>query len=286
MPDKPLRRDERAAIDKAMSLLGAFGDQASSGVGVSELARRTGMSKSTAFRLLGMLERNAVVERVGSDYRLGLRLYDLGTRVYAPQSDQLRDALTPCLIDLYEHTRQTVHLATLHGTEVVYLSKLYGHRPHPPTRIGSRAPAHCTGLGKALLAYDAQAVERVLAGSLTALTEHSLSTPAALQAELKQIRDDGIAFDFEESVLGLACVAVPIMGPGGRAVAALSVSGAAGRMDIRAHAALLRRVGHTATAALARARISAAGRGRPAALAGGYPGAVSRRGEIRSSLVE
>lgn len=64
-------RDDRAAIDKAFSLLVAFGDQASSGLGVSELARRTNLSKSTAYRVLGMLERNDMVERIGTAYRLG-----------------------------------------------------------------------------------------------------------------------------------------------------------------------------------------------------------------------
>ena len=74
-------RDDRAAVDKAISLLVAFGDQASSGLGVTELARRAQMSKSTAYRVLGMLERNAVVERVGTGYRLGSRLHELGRAV-------------------------------------------------------------------------------------------------------------------------------------------------------------------------------------------------------------
>src|SRR5690242_17641721 len=121
-------RDDRAAVDKAISLLVAFGEQASTGVGVSELARRADLSKSTAFRVLGMLERNGVVERIGTGYRLGARLHQLGQAVYSPEHERVRDLLLPFLTDLYEMTRHTVHLAALHDTDVVYLAKLYGHR--------------------------------------------------------------------------------------------------------------------------------------------------------------
>src|SRR4051794_21893740 len=117
-------REDRAAVDKAISLLLSFGSQAATGIGVSELARRASLSKSTAFRVLGMLERNGVVERIGSSYRFGQRLHDLGTAVYSPEHDRIREVLTPFLADLYEFTRETVHVATLHDTDVVYLAKL------------------------------------------------------------------------------------------------------------------------------------------------------------------
>jgi IclR family KDG regulon transcriptional repressor len=252
-------RDERASVDKALSLLTVFGAEAYTGVGVSELARRAQLSKSTAFRLLGVLERNGVVERIGSDYRLGQKLHDLGTQVYAPDHDRLREVLTPFLIDLYELTHETVHLAVLHGTDVVYLNKLCGHRPvRSPSRIGGRAPAYCTGVGKALLAYDHDAAENVLARQLKAWTPRTLSRPETLRRQLASIRSEGIAFDDEEAVAGLSCVAVPILGPSGRPVAALSVAGATGRLDTRSQALALRRVSYAASRALA--RVGLAGR--------------------------
>ena len=203
-------RDDRAAVDKAISLLVAFGDQASSGLGVTELARRAQMSKSTAYRVLGMLERNAVVERVGTGYRLGSRLHELGRAVYAPGHDRIRDLLLPFLTDLYEITRHTVHLATLHGTDVVYLAKLYGHRPVPaPSRIGGRLPAHCTAVGKVQLAYDYTAAAQ-LTGPLRRFTARTITDPTELAGELDRIRRDGIAFDEQESQLGLSCVAAPV----------------------------------------------------------------------------
>lgn len=251
-------RDDRAAVDKAISLLVAFGDHTGSGLGVSELARRARLSKSTAYRVLGMLERNGVVERAGTRYRLGARLNELGRAVYAPGHERIRDLLLPFLSDLYEVTRQTVHVAALHDTDVVYLAKLYGHRSVPaPSRIGGRLPAHCTAVGKVLLAYDPEAAGR-LTGPLPRLTPRTISDPAQLAAELDRIRREGVAFDEEESQLGLSCVAAVVFGAGGRPVAALSISSPLGRVDTRRLSADLRRVAATATRAMIRARVASA----------------------------
>lgn len=218
-------RDDRAAVDKAMCLLLAFGDQASSGIGVSELARRANLSKSTAFRLLATLERNGAVEKVGIRYRLGVRLHELGRDVYSPQHDRVRDLLIPFLGELYERTHRTVHLAALHGTDVFYLAKLHGHRrPACPSRIGGRVPAHATAVGKALLAYDAEAYEEVLASGLSSFTPNTLTRTVDLAAELERIRRTGVAYDREEAQVGLHCVAVPLLSPSNRPIAALSVS--------------------------------------------------------------
>jgi IclR family transcriptional regulator, KDG regulon repressor len=248
-------RDDRAAVEKAMTLLTCFGAQAGMGIGVSELARRAELSKSTAFRLLTVLERSGVVEKVERKYRLGQRLHELGRDAYVAEHDWLRDSLTPYLIDLYECTRETVHLAALHGTDVVYLSKLYGHRQvRSPSRIGARVPAYCTAVGKALLAHDPAALDRVLEGPLHALTPATIVDPLRLIEEIARIRDEGVAYDDEEATPGLSCVAVPILGYGGKAVAALSVSTSTGRLDTRAQAAVLRRLGAQATHGLMQAQ--------------------------------
>ena len=248
-------RDDRAAVDKAVSLLASFGDQAGAELGVSELARRAGLSKSTAFRLLGVLERNGIVEKVGRKYRLGGRLHDLGRQVYVPDHDRIRDALIPFLADLYEMTRETVHLAALHGTDALYLSKLHGHRPvRSPSRIGGRVPAYCTAVGKALLAYDHEALELLLAGELRPLTPNTIIDPDRLVAEIADVRHAGVAFDDEEAAPGLSCVAVPVLGPGCRAVAAISVSTVTGRLDTRAQVPALRRVSAAAAQHLMRVR--------------------------------
>jgi DNA-binding IclR family transcriptional regulator len=249
-------RDDRAAIDKAFSLLLSFGDQPSAGLGVSELARRSELSKSTAFRVLKMLERNGVVERVGSNYRLGSRLHELGTRVYSAQHDQIRDVLTPFGADLYELTHQTVHLAALHGSDVVYIGKLYGHRRIPaPSAVGTRVPAHCTALGKVLLAFDPDAFDAAISSELQALTERSITDSSTLAAQLVRVRQEGIAYDDQEAARGLTCVAAPVLGVGNRAVAALSVSGPVGEFDAREFASALRRVARASSQALQRAGV-------------------------------
>jgi IclR family KDG regulon transcriptional repressor len=249
-------RDDRAAIDKAFSLLLSFGDQPCAGLGVSELARRSELSKSTAFRVLRMLERNGVVERVGSNYRLGSRLHELGTRVYSAQHDQIRDVLTPFGADLYELTHQTVHLAALHGSDVVYIGKLYGHRRIPaPSVVGTRVPAHCTALGKVLLAFDPDAFEAAISSELQALTERSITDSSALAAQLVRVRREGVAYDDQEAALGLTAVAAPLFGVGDRAVAALSVSGPVGEFDARRFAGALRRVARASSHALRRAGV-------------------------------
>lgn len=233
----------RTSIDKAMSLLNAFRDDALTGVGLSELARRAALPKSTAFRLLGMLQRNGAVERAGSGYRLGEMVHAASMTRDTALNARVRDALTPYLSDLYELTRQTVHLAVLRGTDVVYLNKLYGHlQVREPSRVGGRAPAHCTAVGKVLLAYDGEATERLLRNELPRWTDATITNADALLTELARIRQSTLAFDREEILQGLACVAAPIMGTRGRAIAAISVSGPAAVFKPEAHAAALRKV--------------------------------------------
>ncbi|MEV0341854.1 IclR family transcriptional regulator [Nocardia sp. NPDC050713] len=246
-------RDDRAAVEKAISLLIAFGDQASTGVGVSELARRAQLSKSTAFRVLGMLERNGVVERAGTRYRLGARLHQLGQAVYAPEHERVRDLLLPFLTDLYESTHHTVHLAALHHTDVVYLAKLYGHRTAAaPSQIGGRLPAHCTAVGKALLAHTtAEALARPLCG----LTPHSITDPSRLADELAAIRRTGIAYDNQESRIGLSCVAAPVFDHRGRAIAAMSVAAPLGRIDTHRLEIGLRRICAAASRTIGRSQL-------------------------------
>ncbi|MEU4650115.1 IclR family transcriptional regulator [Nocardia fluminea] len=250
-------RDDRAAVDKAISLLTAFGDQASTGVGVSELARRAQLSKSTAFRVLGMLERNGVVERSGTGYRLGARLHQLGQTVYSPEHERTRDMLLPFLTDLYEMSRHTVHLAALHGTDVVYLAKLYGHRTvAAPSRIGGRLPAHTTAVGKVLIAYTPSTAATTRAEPLRALTPHSVTDLASLSDELAVVRRSGIAYDNQESRLGLSCIAAPVFDHRGRAIASLSIAGQHGRFDSHRLEAGLRHVCSAASRAIARTQLS------------------------------
>lgn len=244
-------RDARSSVDKAMALLNAFGEDGMVGVGVSELARRANMSKSTAFRLLTTLQNNDAVERAGNAYRLGRMIRTLGAPKESEVRGRLRDALTPFLARLFEITRQTVHLAVLDGTDVVYLNKLYGLLAvRSPSRVGGRAPAHCTGVGKVLLAASPEATQQVLSAPLLAWTPRTITDPEDFRAELAEVRRTRLAFDREEILTGLNCVAAPVVNSTNVPVAAMSVTGPVGKFVPESQADVLRKVCYEASRVL------------------------------------
>jgi DNA-binding IclR family transcriptional regulator len=114
----------------------------------------------------------------------------------------------------------------LRGTEIVYVDRIHGHRSvNCPTRVGGRMPAYCTGLGKSMLAFaEPAAIEQVVAGGLKRRTPYTIVAPGLLARDLDRAANTGAAFDREETVVGLACVAAPVL-IAGKPVAAISVSG-------------------------------------------------------------
>lgn len=217
-------------LNRAVDILDAFHAGPELSVSLAELARRTGLPKPTVHRFLAALETLGLVERFGTGYQLGLRLFELGERV--PRKHALREAALPFMQDLYEATHDTVHLAVLEGTDVVYLERIRGHRSAKvASRVGGRLPAACTGVGKALLAFDDDAARRVLAGPIEPRTRYSITDPRVLADELVRIRNDGVAFDREENTIGITCAAAPIL-VRGRAVGAVSVTGSPPTLDV------------------------------------------------------
>jgi DNA-binding IclR family transcriptional regulator len=192
---------------------------------VSQVARLTSLPKSTAFRLLSSLSAAGYLIRQGSQYRLAWHVFELGSR--AAQLDAgLREAILPRLVDLQARTGYTVHLGVLQGSDVLYVEKIPGRSgPKTPTRVGARVEATCTAIGKALLAHSSdEARERVLRSRLTRRTPFSVVEPGRLLRQMAQARTDGLAFDREESTVGLTCVASPLLWEG-EAWAAISLSG-------------------------------------------------------------
>lgn len=220
------------AVGKALALLDAF-DFVHMSMGVSELSRRTGIPKSSAFRLLAILEQRKLIERQGTRYILGQRLFELGNRVSFCRPRSLRDLALPFLSDLYELTHETVHLAILEGTDVLYLEKLFGHQQvRAPSAVGGRVPAYCSAIGKALLsASDKEKIEEVLKSGLTPRTGYTIVDSSMFLEELQLVRTKGIAFDREESKIGVNCVASPILSRAGRLVGAVSICGPTGRFS-------------------------------------------------------
>ncbi|MET4538455.1 IclR family acetate operon transcriptional repressor [Arthrobacter bambusae] len=236
-----------SVLDRAALVLGAFRVEDRS-LGVSELARRTGLPKSTVSRLTSELLRLQFLERHGSGFRLGLTLFELGQMVVTPK--ELRRRAMGVMVDLRNATGQTVHLAVLDGTEVVYIEILRGRGTPPlPSRVGGRMPAHATAVGKALLAFSPpSALEGVLAGGLHQVAGSTIVSEDALRGALKEVAATGLAYEENESAPGSSCVASPVLDSGGSLVASLSVSGHVGLLNIERVAPAVR------TAALALGR--------------------------------
>lgn len=245
-----------ASVSKALLLLDSFRD-AGAEIGVSELARRAGVPKSTAFRLLSHLEESGYLEHQGGTYRLAWRLFELGNGVTACRRGGLRECAKPHLVDLYTATRATISFAVLEGTDVIYLDKVQGRSSIPtPAAVGDRRPASTTGLGKALLAFSPRdVIQQVIENPLPVATRFSITQPRRLVEQLKQTRRTHLAQDREETQLGLICVASPVL-VDGEAVAAVSLSTRTTRLNEQAPL-LLRRTAARIAHDLAASRVEA-----------------------------
>ena len=211
-------------IGRVARVLSGFVESSTDEQRITDIARRSGLPKATVSRIVAELIDQNLLERSGSAVRLGIRFFELGQRAARPQ--ELRRLSVTRMLDLRNTTRRTVHLAVLDGAEVVYVAILHGKDPPPmASRIGGRLPAHATAVGKALLAFAApQVVDGLLATELQRLSPHTLTDRDVIRAQLSAIRGNGMAYEREESGLGVACVAAPIRIDEGTAIAALSVS--------------------------------------------------------------
>ncbi|WBO69460.1 IclR family transcriptional regulator [Streptomyces camelliae] len=209
-------------LEKATLILESFSPSGGS-YRLAELSERTELPKPTVHRLAADLVRLGWLERSGPRYRLGAKLFELGSLV--PHRLDLRETALPFLQDLFEATRETVHLGVREGMEVVYLERIHGHEAlQLPSRIGGSLPLSCTAVGKALLAFSgAELMEEALSRSLPALTTHSITDPDRLRMALEKIQVSGLAYEEQEAALGVSCIAAPVFA-GGATVAALSVA--------------------------------------------------------------
>lgn len=225
------RRSVLRSVDNALALLEAFSAERAE-LGVTELSRALGLGKSTVHRLLGTLaSRGYVLQDPKTEkYRLGLKAFEVGTVAVGRLSS--REVTTPFLQRLMAATRETVHLGVLDGWEVVYIDKIESQQTlRMYSRIGRRAPLHCTALGKALLAFrPEEEIDRFLRRRLKSYTPQTLTAPGDLKAELAGIRARGYAIDDEEFDTGLKCIAAPVRDHTGEVVASVGIAGAAFRL--------------------------------------------------------
>jgi DNA-binding IclR family transcriptional regulator len=202
-------------------------------VGIAEVARELGVHRSTASRLAATLATGGYLEVAGEQgrYRLAAKLAVLG-EVAAAGSD-LRRAALPALRDLVSRLGETGHLGVLEGTEAVTVAVVDGWqtvRMH--SWVGKRSPAHCSSIGKALLAglRPADLAARYPDRDLPACTPATITSLAALERCLADVRSRGYAEDLEELEPHLCCVAAPVFGRDAAVTASISVSGPASRL--------------------------------------------------------
>ena len=242
--------DALGVLDRMTWILEAF-DQDDHGLGISELALRAGLPKSTVSRLVSTLVRQRYLERDGKRIHLGLRLFELGQLAQQPR--ELRIAALPVMADLRNATGENVHLAIPDRGEMVCIGVMRGRSAAPRTiRTGGRLPIHATALGKAVLAHSPPSdVEEVLASGLEAWTSRTIRDPAVLRRQLVDIRRGALAAEIGEFAAGLSCAASPVFAPSGGLVGAVSVSGCTDRFDADRLAPAIRAAAQALTRRLA-----------------------------------
>ena len=213
-------------LDRALALLDEL-SHTGPDLSLSQISRALKLHKSTAHRLVMVLERHRLVERNldTGRYRLGLKLFELGTRAVS-QLD-LRARARPYLDRVVRETNETVHLCVYDDGEVVYVDKVEPSRSvRLASSVGRRNPAYCTAVGKAILAFlpEEQIEAAVQKHGMRVLTYNTITTLAELKAELAKVRQLGYAVDDEENEEGVCCVGAVVCGFAGDPVAAISVS--------------------------------------------------------------
>lgn len=225
------------SMEKALDLLGFVAED---GLSLGQLASLSGLPKSTAHRLAGVLLTRGFLRSADGRYFLGYRLMELGER--AKQQVHLPSLARKHMLTASTLTHETLHLGELVGTDIIYLEKVEGGRGlQMRSRVGLTAPARTTAMGKAIVAYLPEESWPRYFVAADARTPNTITTLEAFVTELRATRARGYAFDREENELGICCVAAPIRNASGKVTAAVSLSGAVvylppERLDAMAHA--------------------------------------------------
>lgn len=237
LKQKELRQKETPyriqVLDRTFAIFDVLMDSGKD-VGIGDLTLKLKLSKSTVHRILMNLESNRYVERAGPEgkYRLGPRLFELGTKALATLD--LRDEVRPCLEHLVAGTGETAHFGVLRDGEVTSLFNVQTKRSlGTASTVGRRIPVYCTSLGKAILAFlPRNQMEAIIEGChFRAHTEHTITRPSLLVAELDRIRKRGYAIDDEEFEIGLRCIGAAVKNHHGDVIGALSIAGPAVRVS-------------------------------------------------------
>lgn len=238
-------------VDRVVDILETF-QRLGPELGVSDVSRALGLKKATAHRLLASLLHRGMVAQdpVTRRYRLGIKLWELGS-LATSQVDWV-DRIKPYLQSLSDLSGETTHLAVLNDGQVLYVDKVESSRSlRMPSQVGRRLPVHCTGVGKALVAFlpDEVLMGIVARRGLPMITSHTITELAVLLHELAAVRELGYAIDNEEIDEGLTCLAAPVRDHTSHVTAAMSIAGPTSRLKPESIPALAAQVVQTANEA-------------------------------------
>jgi IclR family KDG regulon transcriptional repressor len=190
---------------------------------LSELSNLTGYTKSTTQRIVNTLSLLKYIhqDEVTLEYYPSIKLYELGN--YVVNNISIKNIAKPFLLKLYNALNETINLGILDNNNVIYLDKLVSKSPlKAELELGVEVPIYCSALGKVIAAFDNEKIS--FTNNYIKYTENTIISDEELNNNLLEIKKQGYAIDNEEYVKGLICIAVPILGSTGDAIAAISVS--------------------------------------------------------------
>ncbi|OCA87097.1 IclR family transcriptional regulator [Pseudobacillus wudalianchiensis] len=220
------------SVARALDIIELVG-RSKQGLGVTEISKQIDINKSSVFRTLATLSQYGYIEQNEETgrYRLGYKFLDISSRLL--DSLDVRAEAQPILKELELETNEVVHLVVYDQGEVVYIEKLDGNetlRMH--SKVGKRAPVHCTSVGKAILSHlpMADVLSTIERKGLPAHTSHTIVEKEVFLNELAKVKERGYALDLEENEIGIRCIAAPVFDHTGSVAAAVSISGPTLRM--------------------------------------------------------
>lgn len=224
------RFDEKVrSVERALNIIEALNRDEE--MGITDLSKELNLNKATIYRLVTTLRLQGYVEQgKGDKYKLTFKLFELGSKIVNRLG--IHKTASPYLEELAAATKETVNIAALEGNNVYYLDRIESREPlRLGMDIGSRFPAHCTALGRILLAYlEPVEINDLLLkagreGQIQQYTSNTLTDVGLIKKELQKIRRQGYAIETEQYLSGIRCIGAPIFNHIGKVVAAVSVAG-------------------------------------------------------------
>jgi IclR family KDG regulon transcriptional repressor len=215
------------SVDRALTILEMF-SEGTEELGILDVSDRMELPKSTVHGIIKTLvTRGYLVQNVDTKkYKLGIRLFELGNIV--SKGLDIKEKAAPHLKEAFNQTNETVHLVRFENNEAIYVDKRESDSAiRMYSQVGRKAPLHCTGVGKAILAYLDKDVQKSILFSteMEAYTEKTILDKSQILEELDRIKERGYATDDEEIEMGLFCVAAPIFDFNGRVIGSVSTAG-------------------------------------------------------------